>query len=722
MHKRIKDALPWLAFLAMLLWAWRTHLRDVPSYGDTLEVAWGTRWYADALAKGTSPLFTSQIFSPQGWHTATLAHTPAFFILALPFQLIGGAAFAYNCMAVLGLLLGFAGCLRLINLWGDKFVATIVALIYAFAHYRWIRAGGGHLHFLWASSLLPWLVWCILRLRVEAVPLRRYLLVLFAGLVWAGAVYFSLYFVWIGVLPMLLLLFDKQWPMRYRLKHISVIALVAAIAAAPALALFYSGSRADQLVAGDVGSLMAWGASANSFVTPPLHHPVGAVQSLSRSIYRGNINEINESNWGILLPLLALLGGMIGLRRSRNLYYSVILVLGISIMLALGMALQWNGHPVHSHLFSPLNHVLWRLGHVLKPHLFQPAASPVEFTDIVPMPDFLLSAIVPFWESARVIARFSIVGGLMLSMLAAIALQHMPRAAKGILAVLLLIEVLPLPTDSHPLPSRLHPAYAWLARQNIQAGQSIIELDVSPIRMSGETLYNTLDDSIPTVSGAGSFMPKPIQALNSMLGRSPRVLSTPDAAVMLARFGVKYVVIHLKAGAGNTYEESQWEAAKANPLMKPKGCFSPAPQNQVWAYPICIAEVDIPATPTFNAVREGGWSEFEPWGVWMLGHTSRVMWIPLKSNEHTLHLNAFPVCVPGQRQHVVVYINDMQLAAHDWTACEAWDEVLNIPPDLVVAGANTIRLEATYALHPGDVRVKNETRPLSIGVSELQVQ
>ena len=722
MNKRFKVALPWLAFIAMLLWAWRTCPTNVPSYGDTLEVAWGSRWYADALSRGASPLFYTRIFSPLGWHTATLAHTPAFFVLSLPFQLIGGAAFAYNCMAVLGLLIGFAGCLRLINLWTNKFVATVIALVYAFAHYRWIRAGGGHLNFLWATSVLPWFVWLILRLRVEALPLRRRLMTCLAGLTWAGMVYFSFYFVWIGALPMLLLLFDRERRVGYRCKHIAAIVLVAAVAAAPALALFYAGSRADQLAPGSVFSLLTWGASANSFVVPPLSHPVEAVQSFSRSIFRGDVNEINESNWGILLPLLALVGGIIGLRRSRSLFSSIVLVLLISVVLALGIALQWSGRPVQTNLFTPLNRVLWLVGHTLKPDLFRSESSPAEFNQIIPLPDFLLSATVPFWESARVIARFSIMGGLMVCILAAVALQHAPRAAKGILAALLLLEMLPLPTGNRPLPSRLHPAYAWLANQHLQAGQSIIELDVSPIRMSGDTLYTSLDDGIPTVSGAGSFMPRPIQALNTLLAKSPRTLAKPDVAVTLAHFGVKYVVIHLKAGTGDTYEESQWRAAQSNPMLKPRGCFSPDPQNQVWAYPICIAEVDASAAPAFNAMREGGWSEFEKWGVWMLGRTSRVMWIPLKPDAHTLHLNAFPVCVQGQRQRVTVYINDAPLTTHEWAACEAWDEVLNIPPGLVKEGTNVIRFDAKYALQPGDKRVKNETRPLSIGVSELQVQ
>jgi hypothetical protein len=359
---------------------------------------------------------------------------------------------------------------------------------------------------------------------------------------------------------------------------------------------------------------------------------------------------------------------------------------------------------------------------MLKPSFFVSATLPADFNNIVPLPGYLLMAVVPFWESARVAARFSIVGGLMLCMLAAIALQHVPRAVKGVLAVLLLLEMLPYPTQSRPLPTAPHPAYTWLAQQHMPAGQSIIELDVTPIRKNGAILLTALDDAIPTVSGAGSFLPKPTEALGVVLGRTPRMLSLPDVAVLLSQFGVKYVVIHLKAGTENTYEEDQWRAAQANPYMKAVQCFSPTPQNQLLGYPICVAEVNVPAAPTYNVLREEGWSEFESWGVWMLGHTSRVTWIALHPAAYAVHLNTFPVCVPGQQQHVTVYANDIQLAVHDWSGCEIWDETFTLPAKLVKSGANTIRFEASYALPAGGGQVKDETRPLSIGFSTLQVQ
>jgi hypothetical protein len=708
----------------MLLWAWRSGPQAVPSYGDTLETVWGSQWYARALLKGFSPFFNPNIYYPLGWHTGTLAHTPALFLLALPFQLIGGAGVAYAGLVVLASALSYAGCLRLFGLRAGRFVAALLGLVYTFTFFRWLCADGGHMHFLWGTSFLPWIVWATLRLRDEVTPARRRRWMLLAGLAWAGALYFSLYFVWIGLMPLLLLLLDRQRSLWQHIKQCVVIALVAFVAALPMLALFFLGSRADQLASINASALLAWGASLNSFITPPLMHPLPLVQSLARAIFQGGeatINEVNESNWGIVLPVLAALGAVIGWRRSKD-ARALLALLALSVLLSLGMALQWNGVTVQSNLFGGLNTALWQLGHLVKPSLFTTATPPADFTHIVPMPGYLFMSTLPFWESARVAARFSIVAVLVVCMLAAIVLQRLPGVAKGALAVLLIAEMLPVPTQSRPLPTAPHPAYTWLAEQHMPAGQSIIEIDVTPIRKNGAVPLTALDYGIPTVSGAGSFLPKPTQALGVILGRTPQMFSRPDVATLLAQFGVKYVVIHMKDGTEGTYEWGQWQAAQANPSMQAVGCFNPTPQNQVLGYSICIAQVNAPAAPAYSVLREQGWSEFEPWGVWMLGNTSQATWIALHPVAHTIHLNAFPVCEVGHPQYVTVFVNDVQMVAHDWANCAVWDETLTVPAKLVKAGANTIRIEAAYALPAGGGQVKDETRPLSVGFSVLQVQ
>jgi hypothetical protein len=176
---------PWLALYVFLAWGWRVRdiFGSIPSFGDVLEVLWGIAWYRDALiVKHVSPLYTPLVFHPNGWQTATLAHTPAFFLAALPLYEFGGAAFAYNSLAILGLAAAFAGAFRFVRLFATGFEATSAALFFTFVGMHWMRAGGGHLNVLWSSSLLPWLAWGLERLRrTESVSQS----VLAAGLAWA---------------------------------------------------------------------------------------------------------------------------------------------------------------------------------------------------------------------------------------------------------------------------------------------------------------------------------------------------------------------------------------------------------------------------------------------------------------------------------------------------------------------------------------------------------
>ncbi|MDW8064565.1 MAG: hypothetical protein RMK32_02900 [Anaerolineae bacterium] len=114
-----KALIPWLGFWAFFAWGWRVRnpFTHVPAYGDVLEVLWGIRWYAEALwVNGASPLFTPLLYHPAGWHTSTFAFAPILFLIALPFHATGGPAFAYNFLAVLGLVVSFAGMYRFARL------------------------------------------------------------------------------------------------------------------------------------------------------------------------------------------------------------------------------------------------------------------------------------------------------------------------------------------------------------------------------------------------------------------------------------------------------------------------------------------------------------------------------------------------------------------------------------------------------------------------------
>src|SRR2546428_9881259 len=193
--------LPWIMFFGRLTWGWRVRnpFTELPASGDALEVVWGIEWYHDALfVRHTSPLFTPLVFHPNGWHTATLAHTPLLFLLAQPFRAVGGPAFAYNVLAIASILIAFSGSLRLFKLFNSSLsIVTVSATVFTFLDFRWFRVGG-HQHILWASSFLPWLLWRleVMRRAPTHVPERRQ--VIASGLIWGVMISFSLYSVFLG--------------------------------------------------------------------------------------------------------------------------------------------------------------------------------------------------------------------------------------------------------------------------------------------------------------------------------------------------------------------------------------------------------------------------------------------------------------------------------------------------------------------------------------------
>lgn len=185
-HRRLVSRIfPWLAFALVLLWGWRVYdiINRIPAYGDALEVIWGIRQYHDALISNhTLPLFTPLVFAPNGWHTATLAHTPFLFLLAQPLCFIGGAAFAYNILVLASLLVAYAGSLNLLQQFTSLVPAVAGALVFTFIFARWFRIYG-HMNILWATSLLPWLLVELVAVKHEDNPRQSRKRLILGGLI-----------------------------------------------------------------------------------------------------------------------------------------------------------------------------------------------------------------------------------------------------------------------------------------------------------------------------------------------------------------------------------------------------------------------------------------------------------------------------------------------------------------------------------------------------------
>ena len=707
---------PWLALVAALAWTWRTPLFSLPAYGDVLEVAWGAAWYHDSLfVTHTSPLFNPYVFAPNGWYTGTLAQTPTLFLLLQPFYVLGGAAFAYNVLALLSFPVAFGGTLRLTRLYTATLPALCAALFYTFLWTRWTRASA-HMNVLWLTSLLPWLVWSLERLRRAQRPAEQRRLVWVAGLVWGGMLHASLYALFLGAVAFTL--WGRDLLRGRRLWQAVQTAGLALVVGSPIFLLYIDASLRAQTVPASLSQIYDLSANLNGLFVPAKGIASPLVRAWGSAVYQGYGGEGGNTNLGCLTLVLAVLGLLS--RRAGPARYRLLAMSVVALVLALGPLLKWNGQAVASPLFAPLGQRLWALGHWLRPGLFPDALPPAPFDQGLPLPVFGLAAVVPFLESARVMARYAFVGALGLGVLAALGLQRLPRLAGLVLAVAWLVETLPQPTGAAPWPVQLHPAYEWLTAQPRDSAWSIIDLKWPTVVMNGgEVVLSSYQNRIPTAASVGSYWPTGTWFLYHTLRDQPR-LADPALGYIFRQWGVRYVLIHQQMAEDTV----TWEGLSRNPALRPLRCFEPEPGYTPWPYPICVAEVLPPPSQATNLALGEGWSRLEDWGVWGEGAASQARWVATAERDHRLRLDAFPQCAPGQGQTLHIEVNGQALADHQWTGCDSWSASLTIPSAYVKAGWNDLRLVYGYAASPFEVTggTNGDRRALAVGFATLRIE
>lgn len=709
----IRVLVPWLCFGGLFAWGYRVRnfFTDVPAYGDVLEVLWGVKWYREALFSGhSSLLFTPLLDHPVGRHTTTLAFTPALFLFATPFDWIGGLAFAYNALVLLALAISFAGMLRFARLYISSGSSIVVALVFAF--WRWGRVAG-HLNVLLAWGLLPWLAWAVEHAR-RAGPLRRSRWVIVAGIIWSGIIDFSLYGVFWGAA--IFVIWGRQLLKRRWFGYFALATGIAFLASFPVTASYAWGSQLDHLHSFGVEHNMWWGASLNSLPVPSVFHPLPALRMLSHALYTGPYNESGVMNFGLVTCALA--SGGAGLVLVKKRHYSGLIVLAVTgMVLALGLLLRWNGDVVRHPAFRPLDAVIWRIGHMLKPRMF-PLPRPAPFEAGLPLPGLVLTAVVPFWDGARTVSRFAVVAMLGTTVLAGLALARLPGGAKAVLVAIWLVEALPNPTGSVPVLTQPHPAYAWLAEQDLNLGEGIADLSYPTLDRGGASLWATLSHWRPTTSGFGSFLPEHSFVLSKYLLADREALSRPDTPLIFEQYGVRYLFLHLRGDR----EKEMWAMIKGNVGFSPVACFDPVQRSTPWPYPICVAEVSAGNGVT-NLLLRDGWSGVEPWGVWATGTTAWATWYAVQQEGYRLRFSAFANWLPGKRQSMRITLNGREVGTYHWTGSETVDGEIEMPPDAVVIGPNHLGFDFEYADLPRDPKsgAVVDSRLLSVGFTRLQL-
>jgi hypothetical protein len=746
----VRKATPYLLFAGVLVFGWHTWnlFHALPSYDDVLEVVWALQWYDGAIRGLHAIALYPLAFYPQGWHVATWGEGPATVLPLLPLKWLGGLAFAFNVGTLLTFPVAFIGMRRLARTLLNDFAATLAALLYTFLGLRW-NAIGGHTNILLGSALLPWMVWMLERGLAAcprpgslgqapltrqglspndpgAVPANRGKGIgwfALAGVLWAIAIANSGYFVWIGTVLigtwLVGCLLAHKTTLRRALVAAAIVAAVALGLSAPWLIWF----QRERAIAGaplfDIRQMSTWDASLNSLPIPNVSHPW--LRWFARWVYRGPLNESARANLGLVASLLAIVGAVQAAKERR--WRPVLLVAVVGLVLALGLTLKWNGEEIRVAALRPLNTLVWRVGHALKPGFFVSELPSPPFDTALPAPGLLLGAMLPFWEDARVSARYVLVGGIGVSLLAGLGIMAVRKVwVQLLLAGLLIVELLPPPTHQVPFPPPSHPAFDWLQQQQIAPG-GIIDLAAWPrdtlyLPVGGAPLWATELHGKPTVAGASSVWPAHAVFLGQWLQSHPGAFTNPDFVPLLRQFQVRLVLFHMMG----PYAEEMLQEAKQNPELQNLRCFEPSDKTGPWDYRICILEV-APGNPDFNVLFREGWSGAEKWGRWAEDTQPRVEWAATSASAHRIELQVFPHCLPDQTQELTVEANGVEVARHVWANCDPWSTQIVVPSSLVRVGWNELVLRSKYALRAVETTDNQNTdsRRLSIGVSRLRV-
>jgi hypothetical protein len=589
----LAQAAPWLLFLAILAWGWRAWdlVHAVPAYEDTLEVLWIARWYADALHGLHGVRLYPLTFYPAGWHITTYGEGPSMLLLLLPLYWLGGAAFAYNVAVLLTFVLAFAGMLRLARPLVGNFGATIAALLFTFWGFRWYGIIG-HMNILIATALLPWML-CFVERACSSHRRARIWLAL-AGVLWALMIISSPYFVFLGGILLLVWIGGRALggsvSCRQAARSLILTGAVALILSGPYLIWFARETRLVGAAFFDMAEVSSWDASLNSLPIPHIYHPV--LEPVARWLYHGPVNEPGQANFGLLASLLALVG-VVAAWPKRS-WRPVLLVAGVGLLLALGLTLKWNGDTVTWPALRVLNAALWRVGHFLKPAFFTSSEPPAPFDTAVPLPGMYLSALVPFWERARVLARYAYLASVGVFLLTALGLTRARRTwARVLLAGLLLFEVLPPPTANLPFPLSPHPAFQWLAEQPLSPGEAVIDLgswqpDLVFTPIGGMIPWETEMHHKPTIGGASSVWPPQVTALDQWLAAHPHPFQNPEFVPLLRSYEARWILFHVSGGTAR----DMLAEARQNPALTNFHCFDPQPGPSPWDYPMCLIEIE----------------------------------------------------------------------------------------------------------------------------------
>lgn len=510
---------------------------------------------------------------------------------------VAGFGAAANLYMLLGFVLTGFSVYLLLDRFGFHPVGSLFAG-FAVAFNPWMieRAYAGHAGFMHAW-VFPLLVAALLYQHRRRTVLSAVLV----GLATVTTLYQGSYYGLLGVLVVGVFLGvefarSRAWNERLWLFTLADVAIVTAIIAfLPALiAWHYDRAVVAAVVSNSVAQLQDLGAAPQSYILPPIRHPV--LEPITRAFDPQADKHWSEGTLylGWSLIVLGIAGAVLVIRRHRDSLATPLRRFFLVCMVALAPA---------AFVFS------------LKPETNV-------FGIDVPMPSYLIGEFTTFW---RVFARFGLLVTFALAALAAFALSVLIRryryglAVAGAASALLVFEYFSgfAPAYSFSNPDSWVP---WLKRQPhgivahyplpTDQSQGAPALD-----LVARTYYLQRDYQQPMFSvfgsGYGGTREEAIRLLS-------RYVDDPLAAGILKAEGVKYVLLH-----DDVYREQGNE-----PPAVPPGFELVADLGDVRALTLAdsVQAVDLPATLEQNAAALALTQGLATPEVRLTGDEARLTW------------------------------------------------------------------------------------------------
>ena len=509
----------------------------VGEIGDNIYFVWMIGWIKKALFElGVNPFDVWFLNYPEGWNMAYTEITPIQLALAMPFALLtNNATLAYNLVMLLGFVLSGLGMfLWVCRLTGHNGAALLAGMIFGFIPYRFAHFLIGHLN-LSGTHWLPFYFMGLTELlgfrRQDAAQVAVWKPVVLTGvslgLIALTSQYYLYMAVWVSALMVVcyLLFMDRsRWRDAAFWKQMVAAGLVAlplvALAVAPYAALSQAGGLPDR----GISIVRRYSASPTDFILPSTDHFLWGRwvgDHFNRELWIEGTLYFGAVSGG--LALLAFLK-----RRELNQGRLLKLLLGtaaLSVLLAMGTDLHWNGAPVELRL---------------------PAFLVERFArDTLPiiLPGYILFYVFPFYAKMRALMRFGVFALLLVSAAAGLGaawlLEKAPgRWRAGVLVALLalvFVDFYPGPYDQFA-PVAARPVDHWLAEQP----DGVVAQMPFSLAEDQEHTYYTLIHGKPYIGGFfNAFPPPQYQRIIPLLAPFP----DESSVALLRDLGVQYVLV-----------------------------------------------------------------------------------------------------------------------------------------------------------------------------------